>query len=48
MHSLEKSLTMLRDTGCQGYYSIEHHSGKNEYTRVEVQVALTRDLLSCW
>lgn len=48
INSLEKSLTMLRDSGYKGYYSIEHHSGKNEYTKVEVQVALVRDLLSRW
>ena len=47
-HSLAASLTMLRDTGYQGCYGVEHHTGKNEYTEVAVQVARVRDLLSRW
>lgn len=47
-HSLEASLTMLRDAGYQGCYGVEHHTGKNEYTEVAVQVARVRDLLSRW
>lgn len=45
---LEESLNMLRDAGYQGYYGVEHHTGKNEYTEVAVQVAKVRDLGSRW
>lgn len=45
---LEQSLPMLRDAGYQGYYSIEHHSGQNEYARAAVQLARVRELTSRW
>jgi sugar phosphate isomerase/epimerase len=45
---LEESLPMLRDAGYSGYYSIEHHSGENEYARTAVQVARVRELMSRW
>jgi sugar phosphate isomerase/epimerase len=48
LNALEPSLRPLRGAGYQGYYSVEHHSGQSEYTRVAVQVALLRDLLSRW
>jgi sugar phosphate isomerase/epimerase len=31
-NNLAESLPMLHDAGYQGYYSVEHHTGKNEYT----------------
>jgi sugar phosphate isomerase/epimerase len=43
---LDESLPMLRDAGFQGYYSVEHHSGKNEYTETGVQLARVIDRLS--
>jgi sugar phosphate isomerase/epimerase len=46
--SLEASLTMLRDAGYTGYWGVEHHSGKDEYTEVAIMVAKVRDLLSRW
>ncbi len=46
MNCLEDSLSMLKNTGYTGYYSVEHHSGKDEYTKVGVQLAHTRDALS--
>lgn len=45
---LEDSLNMLHATGYQGYYSAEHHSGKNEYTETAIQAAKIRDLMSRW
>ena len=45
---LEESMAMLRDAGYQGYWGVEHHSGKNEYTEVAVQLAKVRDVLSRW
>jgi sugar phosphate isomerase/epimerase len=45
---LGESLNMLRSTGYQGYYGVEHHTGENEYTEVDVQVARVRDLISRW
>jgi len=38
----------LRDAGYQGYYSVEHHSGKNEYSEVAIQIARVRGVLSKW
>jgi sugar phosphate isomerase/epimerase len=46
--SLMQSMTMLRDAGYDGYWGVEHHSGKNEYTEVAVQVARVRDVLHRW
>ena len=45
---LEDSMTMLRDAGYEGYWGVEHHTGKNEYTEVAVQLAKVRDVLSRW
>jgi sugar phosphate isomerase/epimerase len=41
-------MAMLRDAGYQGCWSVEHHSGVNEYTEVAVQLARVRDVLSRW
>ena len=46
--NLAESLPMLRNAGYQGYYSVEHHTGKNEYTETGVQLARVRDQLSRW
>jgi sugar phosphate isomerase/epimerase len=46
--SLPESLNMLRATGYAGYYGIEHHTGTNEYSEVDIQVAKVRDLGSRW
>lgn len=45
---LVDSLTMLRDTGYQGCWSVEHHSGENEYNGVSVQLGHVRRLLESW
>jgi sugar phosphate isomerase/epimerase len=45
---LAESLNMLRSSGYQGYYSVEHHTGENEYTEVAVQLARVRDLVYRW
>jgi len=45
---LPESLPMLRDAGYQGYFSVEHHTGKNEYTETGVQLARVIDQLSRW
>ncbi len=47
-NSLAESLTMLRDSGYTGCYSVEHHTGENEYTEAAIQLAKVRDLLSRW
>jgi sugar phosphate isomerase/epimerase len=38
----------LRDAGYRGYYSVEHHSAKDEYSEVGIQLALVRDVLQKW
>lgn len=45
---LEANMRMLDEIGYDGYWGIEHHSGKNEYNEVEVQLALVRDVLRKW
>ena len=46
--SLAESMAMLRDAGYDGYWSVEHHTGKNEYAEVAVQLARVRDVLDRW
>ncbi|HHX63760.1 MAG TPA: sugar phosphate isomerase/epimerase [Chloroflexi bacterium] len=45
---LEAKLATLRDAGYQGYYSVEHHTGQDEYTEVGIQIARVRDVLDKW
>lgn len=45
---LTESMTTLRDAGYTGCWSVEHHSGINEYTEVAIQLAKVRDVLSRW
>jgi len=44
----EASMGMLRDAGYHGYWGIEHHTGRNEYAEVAVQVARVRAVLDRW
>jgi len=46
--NLTECMTLLRDLDYDGYYGVEHHTGKNEYTEVAVQVAKVRDVLDRW
>jgi sugar phosphate isomerase/epimerase len=46
--NLVESMTTLRDAGYDGYWGVEHHTGKNEYTEVAVQIARVRDVLDRW
>lgn len=41
---LEK-LSNLWEAGYDGYYSVEHHSGEDEYTEIGIQIAKVRDAL---
>jgi sugar phosphate isomerase/epimerase len=45
---LSEKMSMLRDAGYKGYWGIEHHTGENEYSEVDVQVAMVRDVLARW
>lgn len=45
---LAEKMAMLRDAGYQGYWGVEHHTGRNEYTEVAIQVAMVRDVLERW
>jgi len=45
---LAEKLSNLRATGYAGYYSIEHHTGKNEYPEVAIQLARVRAVLDRW
>jgi hypothetical protein len=40
-----EKLKNLWDVGYEGYYSVEHHSGKNEYSEVAIQIAKVCDAL---
>lgn len=43
---IDEALTILLDSGYQGALGVEHHSGKNEFAEVEVQIGLVRRSLS--
>jgi sugar phosphate isomerase/epimerase len=45
---LQGRMALLRDAGYTGCWSVEHHSGRHEYTEVAVQLAKVRDVLSRW
>jgi sugar phosphate isomerase/epimerase len=45
---LVEKMQNLRAVGYQGYYSVEHHSAKNEYTEVAIQIAKVRRVLERW
>lgn len=40
---LAESIQVLLDTGYTGYYSVEHHSSKDEYYMVAMQLAKIRN-----
>jgi hypothetical protein len=42
---LVEKLANLWKAGYQGYYSVEHHSGENEYAEVGIQLAAVRRVL---
>jgi len=42
---LMTKLKNLWNVGYKGYYSVEHHSAKNEYSEVAIQLAKVRDVL---
>jgi sugar phosphate isomerase/epimerase len=42
---LVEKLANLWKAGYKGYYSVEHHSGKNEYAEVAIQLAAVRRVL---
>jgi sugar phosphate isomerase/epimerase len=46
--SLPESLNLLRAHQYIGAYSVEHHSGQNEYAEVAVQLARVRAHLATW
>jgi sugar phosphate isomerase/epimerase len=43
---LAEKMALLRDAGYQGYWGVEHHTGKNEYSEVAIQVAMVREALA--
>lgn len=45
---LEEKMKNLRDAGYPGYYSVEHHTAKNEYAEVAVQLARVRAVFDRW
>ena len=45
---LVEKMNNLRQAGYQGYYSVEHHSAKAEYTEVAIQLAKVRAVLESW
>ena len=42
---LKEKLANLWNAGYKGYYSVEHHTAKDEYREVEIQLALVRNQL---
>lgn len=45
---LAEKMEMMRAAGYEGSWSVEHHTGENEYTEVAVQVARVADVLDRW
>lgn len=45
---LVEKMNNLRNAGYQGYYSVEHHSAKDEYAEVAIQLAKVRAVLQSW
>jgi hypothetical protein len=45
---LEAKMQLLKQADYQGYWGVEYHAGKNEYSQVGVQVAKVRDVLARW
>ena len=43
---LMEKLALLWNAGYEGYYSVEHHSGEDEYQEVGIQIAKVRDALT--
>lgn len=46
--NLPRRLAVLRDVDYQGYYSVEQHSGQNEYNLVEAQLGKVKAVLTGW
>ena len=46
--ALEEKMKNLRDAGYPGYYSAEHHTAKDEYAEVGVQLAKIKAVLDRW
>jgi len=46
--NLPARLAVLRDVGYTGYYSVEQHSGQNEYNLVEAQLGKVSAVLTSW
>jgi sugar phosphate isomerase/epimerase len=42
---LEEKLANLWNVGYDGYYSVEHHTAKNEYAEVAIQLGMVRRVL---
>jgi len=45
---LQEKMKNLRDAGYQGSYSVEHHTGKDEYAEVAIQLARVRAVFDLW
>jgi len=45
---LRERMALLRDAGYDGYWGVEHHSGRNEYAEVACQLAEVRRVLAEW
>jgi sugar phosphate isomerase/epimerase len=45
---LQEKMTILRDAGYQGYYSVEHHTGRNEYAEVALQLDRVQAVFDRW
>ncbi|MDR3143186.1 MAG: sugar phosphate isomerase/epimerase [Tannerellaceae bacterium] len=46
--ALLQRLKVLKDVNYPGYYSVEHHSGKNEYKMVAIQLEKVKAVLTGW
>jgi sugar phosphate isomerase/epimerase len=45
---LEESMSMLRNSGYTSCWGVEHHSAKNEYNQVSIQLARVQSVVKGW
>jgi sugar phosphate isomerase/epimerase len=45
---LEAKMNVLQAAGYSGYWGVEHHTGRDEYSEVAVQVAMVQEVLTRW
>ena len=48
MNNLEESMLILDGAGYDGYWGVEHHTGKDEHPEVAIQIEKVKEVLLRW